>query len=216
MLYLKRWFVAGGNSWTHLVVAFEEIKPQIPAYSIHVKAFSGSSGNWISSGEWILPSRPHAISDLLELLYAPEVKSLTEEWELRQRWIEDVTRRQAEANLHRAKGLRELNISDEEVREIQAVVSRIHPGAIVMISGVAKGCPCEDGPNCSAQVSIAVHRPELTTFLELSDINEHWSVGPVQQWYLDSERLARSTFPSLTVRNDAQRALNDRYPTCRN
>jgi hypothetical protein len=48
--------------------------------------------------------------------------------------------------------LREADLSDEEAREIQGVAHVVVPDALVNISGVVTGCPCEDGTGCSDQV----------------------------------------------------------------
>jgi hypothetical protein len=54
--------------------------------------------------------------------------------------------------IRREDSLRELNISEDEVREIQSAALQVSPGSIVNISGVVTGCPCEDGLGCSDQV----------------------------------------------------------------
>jgi hypothetical protein len=85
------------------------------------------------------------------------------------------------------------NIRDGEVREIQLVTSPVLPGAIINISTVVVGCPCEDGATCTDQVWVLAHRPDKTLGLLLSKINNRWTVGPVQRWWLEYEKLqARS------------------------
>jgi hypothetical protein len=49
-------------------------------------------------------------------------------------------------------------IRSEEVREIQAAAHGVVPGALVNISGVVTGCPCEDGTGWSDQVWIVAYR----------------------------------------------------------
>jgi hypothetical protein len=49
------------------------------------------------------------------------------------------------------KPLRQDNITDEEVREVQRAALEVYPDSIVSISGVTDGCDCEDGSNCTAQ-----------------------------------------------------------------
>ena len=95
---------------------------------------------------------------------------------------ENKWRRIHQSRPHRLEGpLRYDNISDIEVREIEKEVREIMPGAIVNISGVTTGCPCEDGPKCTDQVWIVAYRPERSTGLMLSKIDGHWRVGPVQK-----------------------------------
>ncbi len=79
--------------------------------------------------------------------------------------------------------LRETNISDEEVREVQAVTEQEYPGAIANISGVVDRCPCEDGPQCDSQVWILAYRDGDYNGLLLSRIDGKWIVGPIQEWW---------------------------------
>jgi hypothetical protein len=85
--------------------------------------------------------------------------------------------------------LRYENIGDTEVAEIRRVAANVVPRAIVNISGVVEGCPCEDGPACSEQVWILAYRSDKTVGLLLSRIKDEWTIGPVQQWWLDYEDL---------------------------
>lgn len=85
--------------------------------------------------------------------------------------------------------LRYQNISDEEVREIQSAAAEVVPKALVNISGVTTGCPCEDGPQCSDQVWIVAFRPDKSFGLRLSKVNNHWMIGPVQRWWLRYDAL---------------------------
>ena len=73
--------------------------------------------------------------------------------------------------------LRYENISDIEVREIETATRKVYPGAIVNISGVTTGCPCEDGPTCTDQVWIVAYRPERIKGLMLSRIDGRWGIG---------------------------------------
>src|SRR5579862_2815 len=94
--------------------------------------------------------------------------------------------------------VRSENLTDDEVREIQAAVSAIRPGAIVNIGAVVTGCPCEDGPSCSDQVWVVAYRPEKSTGFNLSNVNHHWILGISQSWWLEYENLqaSRRTFAS--------------------
>jgi hypothetical protein len=85
--------------------------------------------------------------------------------------------------------LRKTNLSDDEAREIQSVMSALYPGAILNISGVATGCPCEEGPSCSDQVWVVPHTVPATDGAVLSRINGRWGVGLIQQWWLDKAHL---------------------------
>ena len=85
--------------------------------------------------------------------------------------------------------LRVENISDEEVREIQAVTVKIYPGAIANISGVTEGCPCEEGPLCTSQVWVVAYRDSQYNGLMLSKVGDTWTVGLIQRWWLKYDEL---------------------------
>jgi hypothetical protein len=87
--------------------------------------------------------------------------------------------------------LREANISDEEVRQIEGAARAVFPTAMVNISGVTTGCPCEDGPGCTDQVWVVAWQSEESRGLKLSRIDGEWVVGPVQRWWLRYEELGK-------------------------
>jgi hypothetical protein len=60
--------------------------------------------------------------------------------------------------------LREPNVSDEEVREIQAATHEVFPGSIVNIFAVVTGCLCEEGWACSDQLLHSVRGAILCRF----------------------------------------------------
>jgi hypothetical protein len=214
---IDRWFVLGGLSKSYVLIAIEN-RAGYPSFDrFHVNSFTLVGSDWVASGEWVLSSRPHNIEEMAHLLGTPESDAITAQWrnwqhqrELDRRMFGPAANPSYRANAP----LRKININDEEVREIQTVVHELAPGAIVLISGVVQGCPCEDGPACSAQVWTAIDRSEGIRSLELSDINDHWIIGPVQQWFLESAKLERTKFPTYAEYAAARVALNDRYPTC--
>lgn len=169
--------------------------------------------HWVAGREWILGSRPHDIVELGQLTQSPESQALTIQW---QKGLQagNVHRRRAETAYRSPGPLRAVNINDEEVRQIEAVVHDVFPGAIVTISGVTQGCPCEDGPACSAQVTTAIYRDNTMRGLALSDIDEHWVIGPLQQWYLDSATLRRTNLKDFAAYTAARQEMDNRYPTC--
>jgi len=87
--------------------------------------------------------------------------------------------------------LRELNISDDEIRELEAIARRFLPRAYVNISPVVTDCPCEEGPTCTAQVYVIATGNGRTRGLQMSRFNDRWNVGMVQQWWIRYEALAR-------------------------
>jgi hypothetical protein len=95
----------------------------------------------------------------------------------------------------RDEPLRYENISDIEVREIQDVAAKFVAKAIVNISPVVTGCPCEEGPQCTDQVYIVASNPADSLGLQLSRVKNSWQVGVVQRWWLryDALRARRGT-----------------------
>jgi hypothetical protein len=89
--------------------------------------------------------------------------------------------------------LRYENISDEEVREVQAVARSLYPNVLVHIGPVVTGCVCEDGPNCTEQVWVMAQTRPVATRLLLSQIKGRWAVGPVQTWWLREGQLERAS-----------------------
>jgi Surface-adhesin protein E len=115
--------------------------------------------------------------------------------------------------------LRQDNISDEEVREVQRAALEVYPDFIVSISGVTEGCDCEDGSHCTAQVWLALNRENQTRSLVLSKTDGHWKIGAVQSWWLQYN-AHQTSFPGIG-RDAKQRAwqtenqrLLDAFPAC--
>lgn len=189
-----RRFAIGGAGPGSALVAYEQGGR---GYSIHAVAFALGTLGWVEVGEWTLQKTPDTLRGLLGLIngkhYTNQIRSRP---------------------LRRDGPLRELNVSDEEVREIKAATLEIFPGSILNISGVVKGCPCEEGVGCSDQVWVVTHQPGHTQGLELSRIDGHWGVGVVQQWWLSFEQL--QTMRSSAGYIQALQGLNDSFPTCTN
>lgn len=97
--------------------------------------------------------------------------------------------------------LREENISDNEVREIEALMKRLFPGSIVYISPVTAGCPCQDGTACDSQVWSVANRNDRSKGISLSRVDGKWEVGPLQQWWLTYERLMAERSAALQNRD---------------
>ena len=85
--------------------------------------------------------------------------------------------------------LRDENITDREVLELQAAMRELYPGSVVYISAVTSGCPCEDGPHCTDQVWSVASRNATSNELALSRIDGKWLVGPLQDWWLARDRI---------------------------
>jgi len=127
---------------------------------------------------------------------------------------------------HRLDGpLREENISDDEVRQIQVVTNVVYPGSIASIAGVTAGCPCEEGPWCDSQVWVLAYQEGKYRGFMLSRIDNTWLVGPVQEWWFSYDRLRQRFFGSEAVRaigdfdryrryQDERQRHFDRFPNC--
>jgi hypothetical protein len=115
--------------------------------------------------------------------------------------------------------LRQDNITDEEVREVQRAALEVYPDSIVNISGVAEGCDCEEGPRCTAQVWLVLYNENQTRGLELSKIDGHWKVGALQSWWLQYAAHQKIFHgfgrgpKDLAWQQENQRLLGD-FPTC--
>ncbi|MEO0423599.1 MAG: hypothetical protein AAF184_14775 [Pseudomonadota bacterium] len=117
-----------------------------------------------------------------------------------QRWPPDRPKRPA--TLRR---VREENISDEEVREIRAVMLSHFPGAIVNIGAVTEGCHCADGPACENQVWVVADRNQVSNGLRLSRIGGVWLIGPVQEWWLEYEAYQQRLLEARKIRDREER-----------
>ena len=187
--------VAGGAGPSSAVVAYEQGGR---GYSFLAAAFALEASGWTKVSEWTLRENPHTLHRLLELVDSQHYPS----------------RATLMRPVRRDGPLRELNVSDQEVREIQSIALAVLPGSIVNISGVVTGCPCEEGSACSDQVWVVAHRPGHSQGLELSRVNGHWGISVVQQWWLNFEELqaVRATSPSTYTQ--ALQNLYDSYPAC--
>jgi len=114
--------------------------------------------------------------------------------------------------------LRELNITDNEVREIQDVASRHAMNTMLNISPVVTGCPCEEGPLCTDQVFVVATLPDKTVSLQLSRIRNAWVVGAVQKWWFRYAELRKrgeaGGFKSFDAYESAKNQLLLEFPMC--
>jgi hypothetical protein len=112
--------------------------------------------------------------------------------------------------------LRELGISDSEVRQVLAA-SGIDPSkAAVNIGSVVTGCDCEDGPGCKFQVWLVAQDEKSTTERLMSNINDEWVIGPLQKWWIEQEQLERKrkSFPDYRAYGEAVYSLELQFPAC--
>lgn len=200
-----RRFIVGGLSAKSALVAYEQGGPDSRAHPYHAKAYVLEESGWKQTGEWNLDRNPIRLTPLIVQVESAEYLSMR------------VFQRIARSRPTRRDGpLREANLSDDEVREIQAAAHGVVPDSLVNISGVVTGCPCEEGTNCSDQVWIVAYSPGLTKGLQLSKIGGRWAVGPVQQWWLDLENIdsRQASFASWTAYGKERQKVLDRFPVC--
>ena len=85
--------------------------------------------------------------------------------------------------------LRYLNISDNEMREIQQVAANHLSKTVLNVSPVVEGCPCEEGPMCTEQVYVVTYASDKAIGLQLSRTKKVWKVGVVQLWWSKYDAL---------------------------
>ena len=201
-LPLRR-FYAGGASSLGAVVVYES-GGQPPTY--HAVAFTMTPSGWTQLSEWNLGAQRVSFRESLEEIDPARYPDAAR----RKRW-DHIARTQPG---RRDGPLRETNLSDTESREIQAEASKVYPGAILNISGVVTGCPCEEGPACTDQVWVVAHSQGKTSGLQLSHVGGIWMVGVLQQWWLSYAKLEADRTLSRLERAEATQSLWDGFPAC--
>jgi len=143
------------------------------------------------------------------------------QWDAESRAADHIGRRaDALKPRRRDEPLRYLNITDEEVREVQFLSAKYLPKVMLNISPVVTDCPCEEGPNCTAQVFVVASTQDDAKGLQLSRLKDKWMVGVVQQWWLRRDDLqAHKPKPGaeLTERYryaQAMHVLYSEFPRC--
>jgi hypothetical protein len=147
-----------------------------------------------------------------------DVAQRREAWLARMHRLSAIEKRINETRPERRNGpLRYENITDSEVREVQSVAKGIVPDAIVNISGVVTGCPCEEGSACSDQVWILATNDKTTVGLQLSKIEGHWKIGPIQDWWFQYESFkAKNDKLDLYTFHRAEEVFKETFPACLN
>jgi hypothetical protein len=111
--------------------------------------------------------------------------------------------------------MRELNISDNEVREVEAIAHRQLLNSMLNISPVVAGCACEEGPMCTDQVFVVATSSTKTVSVQLSRIRNAWAVGPVQEWWTRYAQLKlRRSEMDYFAFDDAKNQLLLDFPMC--
>jgi len=114
--------------------------------------------------------------------------------------------------------LRDVNISDDEIREVQVIKEKYLPSDYVNISPVVTDCPCEEGPTCTAQVYVVATLNGQERGLQLSRFNDRWEVGVVQQWWLKYQAIPwqrpGDSWVDYLLHEKAVNDLYEEFPQC--
>ena len=142
-------------------------------------------------------------------------------WRAEYRKTDSVSKRAEELKpAYRAEPLRYVNISDEELRQVELITVKHLPRATVNISPVVTDCPCEEGPMCSAQVYVVANTEDDSKAIQLSRVKDQWIVGVVQQWWHRREAMhvpkPGSSFPERYRYERALHELFSEFPVCVN
>lgn len=118
----------------------------------------------------------------------------------------------------RTSPMRELNISDNEIREVQELVRHHLPQTYVNISPVVTDCPCEEGPACTAQVYVTATEGDKAVGVQLSRMKDVWGIGAVQKWWHQREaiQVQKTGIPSYDdfLYRKAVNELYNEFPIC--
>ena len=93
--------------------------------------------------------------------------------------------------LHAKETMREENLSDHEVREIQASIRKVYPEMIVNIGTVTMGCSCEEGPDCTSKVWVTSLNDNKMDALLMSRVGGRWLLSRNDQYRIDYERYEK-------------------------
>lgn len=111
--------------------------------------------------------------------------------------------------------MRDLNITDGEVREIQRLMKSIDVHEILNISAVVTGCACEEGADCTEQVYVVGKYQGRNVGMQLSRLRNLWTFGRVQRWWLDYSALrAREAVMERTEYEKARGIKLLEFPMC--
>ena len=111
--------------------------------------------------------------------------------------------------------LRYLNITDNEVRELQWLAAKSSLNEIVNIGPVVTGCACEEGAGCTEQVYVLARTDDRTVGLQFSRFKNRWNLGRVQRWWLEYAALqAREDKMDLREYEQAHQRLLLEFPMC--
>jgi hypothetical protein len=200
---------AGVSSAATIVIYGQAGRP--PSY--HAAAFMLTRSGWGHVRDWTLDENPRHLQFFLYTVDSARYPLAQTHLRQERRYRVEIRIGQTHPT-HRDGPLRKANLSDDEAREIQSVMSPIYPGAILNISGVVTGCPCEEGPSCSDQVWVVPDNEIKTDGALLSRMSDRWTIGPIQKWWLEKAHLEADHHSSSSKRIDALDSLSEKFPAC--
>jgi hypothetical protein len=206
----RRRFKTAGVSSAAVVVIYQQAgRP--PTY--HAVAVEMTRSGWRQVREWTLDEDP-GLRFFLYTVDSGRYPRAAQLYLSQKRRYRVETRISQTRPIRRDGPLRKINLSDDEAREIQSVMSQIYPGVLLNISGVVTGCPCEEGASCSDQVWVVPKDDVKTDGVLLSRISGHWTAGPIQKWWMYKADLEADSHLTPGQRFEALDSLWKQFPAC--
>jgi hypothetical protein len=207
----RRHFEAAGVSSAAVVVIYEQAgRPS----TYHALAYMMTRSGWSKAGAWDLGDESTHLRGFLYEVDSARYGLAARLYLEDKRRYRVLTRIGLTRPIRRNGPLRKANLSDDEAREIQSVMSLAYPGVLLNISGVVTGCPCEEGPSCSDQVWVVPKDDVKTPGVLLSRISDRWTVGPIQKWWMDRADLEADTRLTRSQREEALYTFWEKFPKC--
>jgi len=207
----RRRFTTAGVSSAAVVVIYEQAGNP-PTF--HALGYMVTRSGWRKAGEWDVDDQSTNLRWFLYEVDSARYGSAARYYLESKREFRVLARIEQTRPFQRTAPLRKANLSDDEAREIQSLMSQVYPGALLNISGAVTGCYCEEGRSCSDQVWVVPRDDVQTPGVLLSRINDRWVIGSIQQWWLNRAKIKAD--PGLT-RAQRQEALYTQwksFPEC--
>lgn len=207
----RRLFMAAAVDSAAVVLIYQQAgRPS----TYHALGYMMTSSGWRKAGEWNLDPDSARLRDFFYEFDTARYGDMA------RYHLEEKRRHRVEERIFltrptpRVGPLREANLSDNEAREIKSVMAHTYPGAILSISGVVSGCPCEEGPFCSSQAWVVPEDDVTTPGVLLSRIDGRWAVGLIQKWWSDRGKLAADSRLTRRQQADALDSQWKSFPVC--
>jgi len=207
----RRRFTTAGVSSTAVVVIYEQAGTP-PTF--HALGYTMTGSGWRKAGEWDVDDQSTNLQWFLYEVDSARYGRLARLYLENRREYRVLARIERTRPFQRTAPLRKANLSDDEAREIQSLMSQVYPGALLNISGVVTGCYCEEGHSCSDQVWVVPRDDVQTPGVLLSRINDRWVIGPIQQWWLNRAKTEADHGLTRAQREEALYTQWKTFPEC--